>query len=146
MEIPVHADTPRLVDTSVLSLFLKGDDQLSGERAQLYVPDLLNKTLAVSFITIGELYALTILRKWSSHRITEMEQFLSANMVKLPWHDSVAHHYARIQTSSTPKQINDAWIAACALAYGCVLVADDNDFHGIAGLQIISHANEARRP
>ena len=140
--IPSSADAPRLVDTSVLSLFLKQDDQPSQRRSQLYLPDLLNHTLAVSFITIGELYAWTMSRKWGSRRITEMEQALN-RMVKLPWHDSVAHHYARIQTQ-TPKGINDAWIAACALAYGCVLVTDDNDFRGIHGLQIISHSDESR--
>ncbi len=105
-------DAPRLVDTSVLSLFLKKSDQPSGLRSQLYVPDLENHTLAVCFVTIGELYAWTIFRKWGSRRVTEMEQWLN-KMVKLPWHDSVAHHYARIQTQ-TPKTINDAWIAACA--------------------------------
>ena len=139
---PASADAPRLVETSVLSLFLKEDDQRSGVRSQLYVPDLVNRTLALSFITIGELYAWTMVRKWSSRRIADMEQTLK-KMVKLPWHDAVAHHYARIQTQ-TPKSSNDAWIAACALAYGCVLVTDDNDFHGIAGLSIISHVNEGR--
>ena len=139
---PTPADAPRLIETSVLSLFLKTDDQQSRIRSQLYVPDLLNHTLAVSFITIGELYAWTIFRKWGSRRISDLEQALN-HMVKLPWHDSVAHHYARIQTR-TPKGSNDAWIAACALAYGCVLVTDDNDFQGIPDLQIISHATEGR--
>lgn len=142
MATPTSTDAPRLVDTSVLSLFLKKDDQLSQLRSQLYVPDLLNKTLTVSFITIGELYAWATFRNWGPLRISEMEQALN-KMVKLPWHDSVARHYARIQTT-TPKGINDAWIAACALAYGCVLVTDDNDFYGIPGLQLISHANEGR--
>ena len=98
--------------------------------------------MALSFITIGELYAWTMFRKWGPRRINDMEQIPNM-MVKLPWHDSVAHHYARIQTQ-TPKANNDAWIAACALAYGCVLVTDDHDFQGIAGLTIISHANEGR--
>ena len=142
MGTPTSVDAPRLVDTSVLSLFLKKDDQQSQLRTQLYVPDLLNHTLTVSFITIGELYAWTIFRKWGSRRISEMEQALN-KMVKLPWHDSVAHHFARIQTQ-TPKGINDAWIAACALAYGCVLVTDDNDFRDIPGLNIISHSDEGR--
>lgn len=142
MAIPTSADAPRLVDTSVLSLFLKKPDQPSQLRSQLYVPDLLNKTLTVSFITIGELYTWAMSQKWGVRRISEMEEALN-KMVKLPWHDSVARHYARIQTT-TPKSINDAWIAACALAYGCVLVTDDNDFYGIPGLQIISHSNEGR--
>ncbi|MCH9039856.1 MAG: PIN domain-containing protein, partial [Chloroflexi bacterium] len=51
--------------------------------------------------------------------------------------------WALIQ-SSTPKSANDAWIAACALTYGCTLVTDDNDFHGIQGLNLISHVNEGR--
>lgn len=135
-------DAPRLLDTSVLSLFFKRRDQNSWLRSQLYMPDLTGHTLAISFITKGELYAWTLVRKWGSQRVMEMERTLN-NLVTLPWHDSVAHHYARIQTQAK-KQQNDAWIAACALAYGCTLVTDDNDFNGIAGLQIISHANEGR--
>ena len=135
-------DAPRLVDTSVLSLFFKRRDQKSWLRSQLYVPDLTDRTLAISFITKGELYAWTLARKWGSQRVTEMERTLS-KFVTLPWHDSVAHHYARIQTQYK-KQHNDAWIAACALAYGCILVSDDNDFHSIPGLQVISHFDEGR--
>ena len=135
-------NAPRLLDTSVLSLFFKRPGQKSGLRSQLYVRDLLDHTLAVSFITKGELYAWTIARKWGSHRVAEMEKDLN-DLVLLPWHDSVALHYARIQTQS-PKASNDAWIAACAIAYGCVLVTDDSDFDDIAGLQVISHHNEGR--
>ena len=140
--LPPTEDAPRLVDTSVLSLFFKRRDQKSWLRSQLYVPDLTGRTLAISFITKGELYAWTLVRKCVSRRVTEMERTLS-QFVTLPWHDSVAHHYARIQTQ-TKKQQNDAWIAACALAYGCTLVTDDNDFYGIAGLQLISHFDDGR--
>ena len=142
MVLPLGNNPPRLVDTSVLSLFFKRRGQKSGLRSQLYVPDLNNHTLAISFITKGELYLWTLVRGWGSQRVAEMEKTLS-NLVTLPWHDSVAHHYARIQ-AQYPRASNDAWIAACALAYGCVLVTDDDDFFGIPGLQIISHHDEGR--
>lgn len=132
------SDSPLLLDTSVLSLFFKTD-----QRSQLYAPDIQGRILAVSFITIGELYRWTIERKWGQSRIRRLEARLN-NMVKLPWHDSVARHWAQIQTE-TPKSANDAWIAACARAYGCTLVTNDNDFSDIRGLQVISHANEGRR-
>ena len=45
---------------------------------------------------------------------------------------------------ATPKSDNDAWIAACALTYELTLVTDDDDFHGIQGLNIISHYSEGR--
>ena len=140
--LPPPEDAPILLDTSVLSLFFKRREQRSSRRSQLYEPHLIGRTVAISFITKGELYAWTIARKWGSHRVTMMERALS-RLVTLPWHDSVARHYARIQTQSRRKQ-NDAWIAACALAYGCTLVTDDSDFDGIAGLQVITHYDEDR--
>ena len=140
---PPADDSPRLVDTNVLSLFFKEHDQKSRLRAQLYEPDLVGHILAISFVTKGELYLWTLVRKWGSQRVSRMEEKLS-NLVTLPWHDAVAHRYARIQHQS-PKKSNDAWIAACALAYGCTLVTDDSDFAGIADLQIISHHDEGRR-
>ena len=122
-----------LLDTSVVSLFFRPGDT----RAALYLPELQGKFLSISFVTIGELHRWAIQRKWGARRIEEMQQRLQL-MVTLPYSDAVSLQWARIQTS-TPKADNDAWIAACALVYGCTLVSDDSDFVGIQGIPIISH-------
>lgn len=131
-------EPPLLLDTSVLSLFFKRNTT----RAVLYEPDLRGKRLAVCFVTIAEIHRWAILHHWGQARIAKFEEALGG-MVILPSNDEVSRHWALIQ-SSTQRSANDAWIAACALTYGCTLVTDDNDFHGIQGLSIISHVNEGR--
>ena len=127
---------PLLLDTSVVSLFFKKNDT----RAPLYLPDLQGKLLAISFVTVAELKRWVISRRWGQTRIDEIDRRLRL-MVTLPYTDAVALQWARIQ-ADTPRSENDAWIAACALAYGLTLVTDDKGFEGIRGLTIISHHSE----
>lgn len=45
-------DLPRLmVDTNIVSYIMKGD-----RYAEMYAKDLLGKSLAIAFVTVGELY------------------------------------------------------------------------------------------
>lgn len=127
------SSNPLLLDTSVFSLLLKSQDS----RASLYAPDLQDKILAVSFITVGELYRWAIGRNWGTTRFLDLQARLT-KVVLLPYNDAVALQWARVQTS-IPKKDNDAWIAACALAYGCTLVTDDGGFGDIQGLKTITH-------
>lgn len=125
---------PLLVDTSVFSFFFKGDT-----RAELYRPDVEGKLITVSFATLGELASWALTRGWGSRRIGEMELALK-KVVTLRWNEEVIGHWARIQsTRGITVGDNDAWTAACAFAYGCIVVTHDNDFHRIPGLEIISH-------
>ena len=72
-------------------------------------------------------------------RIQELEEQLQ-KVVILPAHEEVARQWAHIQ-NIPGRQLadNDAWIAACALAYGCVLVTHDRSLSNFPGLTIISH-------
>ncbi len=128
------SNIPVLLDTNVFSFFLKNDS-----RAALYLPDIQGKLLAVSFVTVGELYRWAYLRKWGFRRVQELEERLR-KVVMLSAHEGVARHWAHIQ-SVLGRHLpdNDAWIAACALAYGCVLVTHDHRFIELPGLSIISH-------
>lgn len=126
-------DTPRLLDTSVFSLFLKPHDSRTG----LYLPHLVGRPIAISFVTVGEIYKWAYLRRWGAARISEMDKVLSQHIVVLPSSQDVAREWARIQTSDHPLNENDAWIAACAIVYGCTLVSDDADFRGVRGLRVI---------
>ena len=128
-------DIPVLLDTNVFSYLLKPNDS----RAALYMTDIQGKLITVSFVTVGELYRWAYLHKWGLRRIRELEEQLQ-KIVILPAHEEVARQWAHIQ--SVPGRSlsdNDAWIAACALVYGCVLVTHDNHFSGIPNITIISH-------
>lgn len=131
-----RGEEPRLLDTNVLSFFLKGDT-----RADRYRPDVDGKLVAVSFATVGELYkwANTKNKKWSAKKISDLESRLR-RIVILPSNDSVARHWGRIASiPGLPIADNDAWIAACAFTYGCILVTHDRVFTRIRGLKVITH-------
>lgn len=133
--MPPQQSTPMLLDTSVFSLFLKQNDT----RAHFYLPLIQGHILAVSFITIGELYRWVYERGWGLRRVQELESRLKRVLI-LPWHDSVARHWAHIRKDNPGRVLsdNDTWIAACAMTYDCTLVTSDKDFLGIHGLNIIS--------
>ena len=127
------SQTPLLLDTTVFSLLLRPSDS----RTALYLPELQGRLLALSFVSVGELYRWAIQRNWGAAKFVDLQERLK-KIVILPFNDAVALQWARIQ-ASTPKSDNDAWIAACALAYGCTLATDDDDFGNIHGLHVITH-------
>jgi predicted nucleic acid-binding protein len=51
-----------LLDTDVFSFLIRGDNDT---RAALYRPHVKDKTIALSFVTIGELFAWDEIRQWS---------------------------------------------------------------------------------
>ena len=53
-----------IVDTDVVSFLFKGDT-----RAQLYRPHLQGRTLALSFMTVAELYQWAYIRNWTLAKI-----------------------------------------------------------------------------
>ena len=130
-------NTPLLLDTSVFSLLLKPNDS----RTELYRPDLEGKILSICFITVGELFRWAYSSNWGYARIQKLEDQLN-KFVVIDSHKEITKQWAKIQS---PPGIhhpdNDAWIAACALVYGCILVTHDRDFQSIPGLQIITHLN-----
>jgi tRNA(fMet)-specific endonuclease VapC len=135
--------TARLVvDTNVVSYVLKGH-----ELARLYAPHLQGQLLAVSFITVGELYFGAENANWGEARRQKLEQALR-NFVVVPYDHEIARHYARLSVqrkrAGRPIALHDAWIAACALRHGVPLVTHNKkDFEGIEGLPLISEVAPA---
>ena len=126
----------RLVDTDVFSYLFRGDS-----RADLYKPDLVGFIPAVCFVTIGELYKGAFAANWTEAKIEQLESRLRRYLV-LPYDDAVARMWARVQTAIRGRRFpaNDAWIAACALAYGCPILSHNRrDFHDVPGIYLISH-------
>ena len=126
-----------LVDTDVYSYFRKNHSE-----AASYLPHLEGVIPALSFATVGELYQWAFSKNWSPRNIAELENDFNRYLI-LPHNMAVAQQWARIQTAVPGRRfpINDAWTAACAIAYGCtVLTHNRKDFHDIPGLSFISYA------
>ena len=129
--------TTLIVDTDVVSFLLKGDT-----RAQLYHPHLQDKTLALSFMTIAELYPWAYVRDWGKRKLTRLEEQLHRYVI-VPFDNDLCRQWARIcverRRLGRPISVQDAWVAATALRHSCPLVTHNgDDFSDIAGLEVIS--------
>ena len=128
-----------IVDTDVVSFLFKGDT-----RAQLYRPHLQGKALALSFMTVAELYQWAYIRNWGKRRLTRLEEQLRAYVI-VPYDNDLCKQWATIcvgrQRLGRPVSVQDAWIAATALRHGCPLVTHNrDDFANITGLTVTSEA------
>lgn len=129
--------TTLIVDTDVVSFLLKGDT-----RAQLYRPHLQGKTLALSFMTVAELYQWAYVRNWGDRKLTRLEEQLHRYVI-VPFDNELCKQWASIsvqrQRIGRPMSVQDAWIAATALRHNCPLVThNSDDFSDITGLEVIS--------
>jgi hypothetical protein len=132
-----------LIDTNILSYISKPSDS----RCEAYRKHLEGKTVALSFITIGEIYSGIKKNGIGPKRQAEIEERIRVAVV-LPFNDDVCRRYADLSNLKTaagsPRVIeaNDRWIAACALAYGLRLVSHNKrHFEGIPGLDLIHESD-----
>ena len=124
-----------VLDTNVVSYLLKGHSL-----ANLYRPHLDGKTLAISFMTVGELYEGAYRQDWSEKRLEKLKAELR-NYLVIPYSPTICDVWGRIRAErkAQPISVDDAWIAASALAHECPLLTHNpNDFEGISGLQVIT--------
>ena len=126
-----------VVDTDIVSFFFKKDS-----RAEYFRPYLIHKTLAVSFMTVAELYYGAYKAQWGINRITALENHIK-NYVVLPYDYLVCQQFAQIrsQCESEGYAISqpDLWIAACALRHDCALATNNGrHFNHIDNLVVIS--------
>ncbi len=131
-----------LLDTDVFSYLSKEGDT----RADLYRPHVKGKTIALSFVTVGELYVWTVTRKWSAKRIAALEQRLKAAII-VPYDLELCKEYGRVKAALLAAgrvvPANDLWIAICAIRHSIPLVTHNaKDFDGIPGLRLISESTK----
>lgn len=131
------SSTRVLLDTNIVSYLMKG-----GPFAEAYEPHTEGRLLAISFVTVGELYYGAEKRNWGEKRRNVLEMTLR-NFVVIPYDHEVARCYGRLvaerDAQGTPIQPNDAWIAACAVRHAVPLVTHNRkDFVGITSLDIIT--------
>ncbi len=127
-----------LVDTNIISFLLKGDSRIN-----FYEEHLRNKQLAVSFMTVAELYQWAYLKNWGEKRIYLLENKLQEDYLVLPCNITTCQYWAKVRTlcqsKGRPISTQDAWIAAIALQYQLPLVTHNpKDFISINDLVLIT--------
>lgn len=126
-----------LIDTDIASFIFKGS-----EYADPYIPLLSGYELALSFMTVAELFQWAVLRQWGNRRLAQLEQAL-LNYLVIPTDQPLCREWASVrakrQRTGRPISPQDAWIAATALRYDLPLITHNvKDFYDIPNLQIIT--------
>jgi tRNA(fMet)-specific endonuclease VapC len=126
-----------LVDTDIASFLLKGSDY-----ATPYLPLLSGNELALSFMSVAELFQWAILRQWGDRRLAQLEQSLFQYLV-IPSDQPLCQTWANVrahrQSIGRPISAQDAWIAATALRHDLSLVTHNTkDFLEVPNLHLIT--------
>ncbi|MBI1297834.1 PIN domain-containing protein [bacterium] len=129
-----------LLDTNVVSYIFKGDSRALG-----YEPYLKNQQLAISFMTVAELYQWAAVRKWGERRRSELAQALEDNYTVLSFDIKLCQIWGELRASrqsiGKPISSQDAWVAATAQHYNLPLATHNpRHFDGIPNLKIITTA------
>jgi len=125
-----------VVDTDVFSYIFRDDP-----RAGYYKPHFLHRTLALSFMTVGQLYYGAYKDRWGESKIARLENEMR-NYVVLPYDHLLCREWAQIRAECSFKGLSieqsDAWIAACARYYGCAIATNNGrHFRRVEGLTVI---------
>jgi tRNA(fMet)-specific endonuclease VapC len=127
-----------LLDTDVFSYLMKNDT-----RGNAYRPHIKNKTVAISFVTVGELYYWAESRNWSPKNRQNLEDRLKA-VVVVPYDAQLCRVYGKLRASLSPGinvAANDLWIAACSLRHSIPLITNNRKhFERIPNLNLISES------
>ncbi len=128
-----------ILDTNIVSYLMRG-----GALGRAYRPHVQNHLLAISFITVGELYFGAEKGNWGKSRRNELEAILR-RFVIIPYDHEIARCYGRLvaerQRAGRPIAPNDTWIAACTVRHAVPLVTHDpKDFQGITSRQVVSES------
>lgn len=127
-----------VVDTDVASALLRRrtPDDLARRLA--------GQTIAITFVTVGELTKWTLVRRWGPRNVETMRAFLAA-LVVLPYDHRVSARWGEIQAYAQlrgrPRPANDSWVAACCLIRQLPLATfnlkDFADFVEHEGLELV---------
>ena len=128
-----------VADTDVVSYVFKNHP--FGSR---YDPELAGHITLISFMTVAELERWVLQYRWGNQRIQLLRTFLRRFTV-VPSSPDLCRKWAEVmvtaQAAGRRIESADAWIAATALLHDAPLLTNNrNDFLGVAGLTLISHA------
>ena len=127
-----------VVDTDVVSYLFKNHSN-----AALYLPELVQRTPVVSFMTVAELDRWALEGQWGAARRQRLHEYLSAFTV-LPYNRQLCAAWAEVtvaaQACGRRIECADGWVAATALFAGAPLMTHNRrDYLGVPGLALISH-------
>ncbi len=125
----------RLLDTNIVSYLMKGHTLADAYRSFLE-----GHALAISFMTVAELYEGAFRARWGRRRKDALEVALHSYRV-IPASPEVCRRWGEVRSERRRQPISpeDAWVAATALVHGCPLVTHNAaDFQDIAGLTVLS--------
>lgn len=126
-----------VLDTNLVSYRMK-----KHTFAELYAPHLEGQRLAISFMTVAELYEGVFRAKWGKARQAKLETVLTQYVV-VQSSPEICRHWGEIRWERRRQPIapDDAWIAATARANGWPLATHNaRDFVSISGLHVITEA------
>jgi len=124
-----------VLDTNIVSYLMKGHSH-----AEPYRRHLEGRTLAISFMTVAELYEGAHRRNWREAKMASLAAEIR-NYLVIPYSRRTCELWGRIRAERKrrPIAVDDAWIAATALAHQCALVTHNPaDFEGITDLRLIT--------
>jgi predicted nucleic acid-binding protein len=130
-----------VLDTNVVSYLMKGHDL-----ARLYRQHLEGKTLAVSFMTVAELYEGAYRRAWGKRKLAGLEAEIRKYLV-IPYSPRTCRVWGQIRAARKARTIavDDAWIAATAVAFKCPLVTHNpKDFEDVEDLCVITEPGNTK--
>ena len=131
--------TSVVVDTDVVSYIFKNHP--FGSR---YDAELAGRIPLISFMTVAEIERWVLQYRWGAQRIQWLRAFLQRFTV-VPSSPDLCRKWAEVmvtaQAAGRRIESADAWIAATALLHDAPLLTNNrNDYLGVAGLTLISHA------
>jgi predicted nucleic acid-binding protein len=99
--------------------------------------------VAVSVVTIGELRLGVLAAIDGPARARRLETLSRAERLEpIPIDSHVAHAWATLRLALRDQgrrmPLNDSWIAATAIAHHLPVVAQDADYDGVPGLQVVT--------
>jgi tRNA(fMet)-specific endonuclease VapC len=128
-----------LLDTDVFSFLIRQSDT----RGDLYRPHVKNKTVALSFISVGELYVWAAKKNWTPKTLAAFEERLKATVI-VPYDLELCKEYGRIKAQLPAGRVvaaNDLWIAVSAIRHSIPLLTHNRKhFEGIPELKFISES------
>ena len=130
-----------VVDTNVVSYFFRRDD-----KGAYYEERIQGRRVVISYQTLEEVWYGAYSGGWGDRRKTELARHLEQYEVVWPSPELVevcAQLRSQRKSAGRELAVADAWIAATAVLLNCPLASHDDDFVGIANLQLI-RAPDAR--
>lgn len=130
-----------VIDTNIVSYMMRGQAE-----ALAYAKHIEGNLVAISFISVGELFYGAEKARWGEQRRLKLETTLR-NFIVIPYDYEIAKTYARVlaecDRKGRPMSFGDAWIAACAVRHSVPLITHNaKDFQSVSGLKVITEAAE----